>query len=398
MLIIGLPDTADTANTDAYEHARFGEDARLISQGLLSVAEWPAGPLVAVLPLSRLSWHSVRLPDLPKAQRLPAVIGLLEDQWLQSPASLHLSLHPIEGAAPDQPNFWVCACDAQWLDQALQALIKAGRMPQRLFPEWAPTNIGQAETLHVWGSAEHAQLTWCNAQGVLWSHWPNPWPLLQSTPVTVWAEPAVLELTQKVWSADTHPVRTQTRAERWWAATQSGFDMAQGAWSQTPSQRWQRSLASAWREAAHHPRWRWSRRALGLLLLTQSLGLLGWAWWAEQAMASQQRELASMLTQAFPQTQLVVDPAAQMNQALQKLRRQVGAPTPDQAEVMLGRLSQTLPQAPELTRLRFEGQSLTLEGLRLDAIDAAGQQRLRQLGYDLQAQPDGLIMRWRAQP
>ena len=125
MLIIGLPDTADTANTDAYEHARFGEDARLISQGLLSVAEWPAGPLVAVLPLSRLSWHSVRLPDLPKAQRLPAVIGLLEDQWLQSPASLHLSLHPIEGAAPDQPNFWVCACDAQWLDQALQALIDA---------------------------------------------------------------------------------------------------------------------------------------------------------------------------------------------------------------------------------------------------------------------------------
>ena len=65
---------------------------------------------------------------------------------------------------------------------------------------------------------------------------------------------------------------------------------------------------------------------------------------------------------------------------------------------MLGHLSQALPQAPELTRLRFEGQSLTLEGLRLDAIDAAGQQRLRQLGYDLQAQPDGLIMRWRAQP
>lgn len=401
MLILGLPDAADTADTAepaVYELVRFGDDARLISHGTFAIAQLPPGPLVAVLPLSRLSWQAVRLPDLPKPQRLPAVIGLLEDQWLQSPASLHISLHPIEGAPADLANYWVCVCDAQWLSQALQALTSAGRMPQRLLPEWSPLDPDQDPVLHVWGTPEQPMLTWCSAQGVLWSAWPNPWPLLQSTPATIVAEPAVLELAAGALAVEPAALRTQTRAERWLAATESGFDLAQGAWSQTRGQRWRRLALAGWHDWVHQPHWRWARRSLAVLLAAQCLGLLSWAWLTEQALAQQQRELAAMLTQAFPQTQLVIDPAAQMHQALQRLRRQVGAPSPEQAEVMLGHLTQALPAPPELQALRFEGQTLSVKGLRLEAIDANQQKHLHSLGYELRSQADGLSMRWIERP
>lgn len=396
MLIVALPDTPDI---DAYDHVQVGDDARPIGQGMRSATDLPPGPLVAIIPISRLSWHSVRLPKLPKAQRIPAVVGLLEDQWLQSPATLHITLHPIEGATDDQDNHWVGVCDADWLSQVLQPLITAGRMPQHLWPEWAPLAPGQADTLHIWGPPKEAMLTWCNPQGVMVSRWPAPWPLLQSTPVTPVAEPTVLELAQNAWSSEPGAVRTQTRYERWLVATQGGFDLAQGAWSQTPAQRWRRRFVSAWQDWAHHPRWRWMRRAVAVMLAAHTLGLLSWAWWTEQAMARQKSDLAAMLTQAFPETQLVIDPAAQMNQALNTLRRQVGAQTPDQVEVMLGHLTQALGSPPELQSLLFEDNTLTVKGLRLESIEPEKLQALRQMGYELKPHSGGgLVMRWSAKP
>jgi hypothetical protein len=194
-------------------------------------------------------------------------------------------------------------------------------------------------------------------------------------------------------------VRTQTRYERWLVATQGGFDLAQGAWSQTPAQRWRRRFVSAWQDWAHHPRWRWMRRAVAVMLAAHTLGLLSWAWWTEQAMARQKSDLAAMLTQAFPETQLVIDPAAQMNQALNTLRRQVGAQTPDQVEVMLGHLTQALGSPPELQSLLFEDNTLTVKGLRLESIEPEKLQALRQMGYELKPHSGGgLVMRWSAKP
>ncbi|MEY2622273.1 MAG: putative ral secretion pathway protein component of type secretion system [Pseudomonadota bacterium] len=396
MLIVALPDISDI---DAYDHVQVGEDARPIGHGMRAAADLPPGQLVAVVPISRLSWHSVRLPLLPKAQRIPAVVGLLEDQWLQSPSSLHITLHPIEGATDEQDNHWVGVCDALWLSQVLQPLIDAGRMPQHLWAEWAPLPPGQADTLHVWGQPEEAMLTWCSPQGVMVSRWPAPWPLLQSTPVTPVAEPKMLELVQNTWPSEPGAVRTQTRYERWLAASQSNFDLAQGVWSQTPAQRWRRRLISGWRDWAHQPRWRWMRRAVAVMLAAQTLGLLSWAWWTEQTMARQKSDLAAMLIQAFPQTQLVIDPAAQMDQALHALRRQVGAESPDHMEVMLGHLTQALGHPPNFQALLFENSTLTVKGLKLDAIEPKKLQALRQMGYELKPHSGGgLVMRWSPKP
>ena len=184
MLIIGLP---HDPTPETYDHVLSVEGARPADQGSAQPASFVHHKeRVALVPHTRLSWHRVRMPRVSKGQQRAALEGLLEEQWLQSPQSLHLSLHPIPEAAPDAPNAWVCACDAQWLRQVMQPLIQAGCMPQRLIPEFAPTP--DAEVLHVLGPAEHPHVVWTRPQGVLAAPWPQPWPLLAATPVQVWAE------------------------------------------------------------------------------------------------------------------------------------------------------------------------------------------------------------------
>jgi general secretion pathway protein L len=395
MLIIGLP---HDPTPETYDHVLSVEGARPSDQGSAQPASFVHHKeRVALVPHTRLSWHRVRMPRVSKGQQRAALEGLLEEQWLQSPQSLHLSLHPIPEAAPDAPNAWVCACDAQWLRQVMQPLIQAGCMPQRLIPEFAPTP--DAEVLHVLGPAEHPHVVWTRPQGVLAAPWPQPWPLLAATPVQVWAEPAVVGVAQAAWPGDKDSTaQTQTRAQRWSAAAASGFDLAQGEWSQTPAQRIWRSATTLALGLARQPEWKPARWALGLLLAGQALGLITWAAWTDQEVQARQRELQGMLTQSFPDIKTVVDAPQQMQQALNRLRLQVGAPGPSQPEVMLTHLTQGLSPAPALTRIVFDGQTLTVQGIRKDQLSSPQKERLRELGYSLQDTADGLRMRWGGRP
>jgi general secretion pathway protein L len=398
VLIIGLP---HVPQTESFDHVLSADGVHVLRQGTASAPELPqADQLVAILPASRLTWYSVKLPAVSKSQRMAAVIGLLEDQWLQAPDSLHISLHmrADADADADQDNGLVCVCDAQWLRDALQPLVQAGRMPQRLVPEFAPVMPTQTETLHVWGTAQQPLLAWCRPTGVLWSPLPCPWPLLQATPVRAHAEPALLALAQSQAGLAADDVRTQTRAERWLAATGLPWDLAQGEWSQTRSQKlWRQTLAlglALW----HEPAWKTARWALSALLLTQALGLLIWAWLIDQELTHQQQALGQMLRQTFAQTQVIIDPAAQMHQALQRLRQQVGAEHPGQLEVMLQQLNTQLPPQTHIESLSYDGKVLKIQGSGPFQLGEASQSRLRQLGYQVQSHPQGISLSYEGAP
>mgnify|MGYP003346082568 FL=1 len=284
MLITGVPHEPQPESCD---YVLSQDGLRPSLQGTSAPADWPKnGPVIAVLPATRLSWHRIKLPPLPKSQRLTAVIGLLEDQWLQAPGTLHISLHPIPEAEPDQDNHWVCTCDAAWLLQAMQPLIQAGRTPQRLVPEFAPVLAGQAETLDVIGPADAPLGVWCRPQGVLWTPMPCPWPLLQATPIQVRAEPALLQVASTV-AKSAESIHTQTRSERWLQAVARPWDLAQGAWSQTPGQKAWRKLGSLARSWAFGAQWRRARWAGATLIASQCLGLLTWSWFMSQELAQQ---------------------------------------------------------------------------------------------------------------
>ncbi len=396
MLIIGLPHDPDP---ETYDHVLSEAGVRPVDRGPGRPADLPAHKQrVALLPHTRLSWHRVRLPKLPRGQQRAAIVGLLEDQWLQPPESLHLGVFPIADAPPDAPNTWVGVCDAQWLRQALQPLAQAGCMPQRLIPEFAPT-VATPETLHVIGPTELPSVVWLRPQGVLSAPWPAPWPLLAATPMQVWAEPALIGLAQGV-LASTGEAGAQplTRAERWSAAASSPWDLAQGEWSQTPTQRAWRGVTNLVQDWVRQPEWKPARWALGLLLAGQVLGLSTWAWMTEQETQAQRQALQGMLRQSFPDITTVVDAPLQMQQALHRLRLQVGAAGPTQPEEMLAQLTQGMSPSPALTRIRFDGLSLTVQGLQMNALAAPQRQRLQALGYVLQDTAEGLRMRWEGTP
>jgi general secretion pathway protein L len=396
LLIVGLP---HTPQPESYDHVLSADGMHVLRQGTAPATDLPeAEQRVAVLPASRLTWHGVKLPAVPKGQRMAAVIGLLEDQWLQAPDSLHISLHMRAEAEPDQDNCWVCVCDAQWLRDALQTLVQAGRMPQRLVPEFAPVMPHQTETLHVLGTPQQPLLAWCRASGVLWSPLPCPWPLLQATPVRAHCEPALLALGQTQAGVPSEALHTQTRAERWLAAAALPWDLAQGEWSQTRSQKIWRQTLSFGLALWHDPAWKTARWALSALLLTQALGLLIWAWLIHQELDHQQQALGQMLRQTFAQTPVIIDPAAQMRQALQRLRQQVGAEHPGQLEVMLQHLHAQLPPQARIQSLAYDGKVLKVQGSGSFQLGETGQSRLRQQGYQVQTDARGISISYEGAP
>jgi general secretion pathway protein L len=120
--------------------------------------------VIAVVPAAALSWHRVELPKgvPPGSPRLRAVLeGVLEDQLLDEPETLHFALEPQPRAGAP---VWVAVCQRAWLRSALQVLEAAGRPVTRLVPEFAPE---APPALHVLGEPKAALLAVSGADGVL---------------------------------------------------------------------------------------------------------------------------------------------------------------------------------------------------------------------------------------
>jgi general secretion pathway protein L len=85
------------------------------------------------------------------------------------------------------------------------------------------------------------------------------------------------------------------------------------------------------------PEWRLARMAVLVLVLVHIIGLNVWAWRDRASLQAEQGQIASMLTQTFPETQVVVDASAQMEKALIKLRTASGALAEQGLEAQLAR-------------------------------------------------------------
>ena len=163
----------------------------------------PAGrgvEVVAVVPASGLSWHSVQLPRGigPRSPRLRATLaGLLEEQLLDEPEQLHFALAPDATAGG---LTWVAVCRRDWLTAHIQALDAAQRPVARIVPELAP----DADNLRltVTGEPEHPQLLVggpnpqalplnAGTRMLLHARWGDAW-----TQAPLQAEPAVAALAE----------------------------------------------------------------------------------------------------------------------------------------------------------------------------------------------------------
>jgi general secretion pathway protein L len=367
-----------------------------------------AAETVALVPAHALSWHQVQLPPgtlgggLLKersAPRLRAVLeGLLEDQLLDDPTQLHFALQPQPRT--DAP-MWVAVCDRAWLRDAIEALTRLGRPPQRLVPEWTPDSPnGQ---LWVTGSEDAPQAVWTDAQGL------HRIPLPQTADAGVvgwaqardsyalWAEPAVAALAEKALNQQPH---VESHAERWQRAAQSPWDLAQLDLAR------RNPLIERIRRAAlsflKTDQWKPARWALVAIALVQIVGLNAYAWHTNNLLQAQRDHIRDTLVTTFPQVKVVVDAPIQMERELALLRQTRGAASAKDLESMLAALGTANPgllPAGGPGSVEYANGEMRVGGMTLTADQSSAlDQQLRSSGLSAQAEGAVVVIRTRGNP
>ena len=348
---------------------------------------------------AQLSWHRVPLPKgaAGNSSRLRAVLeGLLEDQLLDDPATLHFALAP--GAAKDAST-WVAVCDKAWLRSSLQTLEAAGITVARIVPELVPDALADASqsagagSLYAIDNAGQPLLLHASASGV------TPWPLQASTVALLqWpqdaalrAEPAIAALAEQLFGRS---VQLQSRAERALAACQSDWDLAQLDLVNNQRSRSLKRLGGAARTLLQAPRWRAARWSLLALIAVNLLGLNVRAGAERAALQAQRKAIDTVLTGTFPATQVVVDAPVQMQRAVAALQQSTGALGMRDFETLLGAWAHAAPAAPAPSGIDFANGELHLHGVALAGPALAeATQALKAQGYTLIATGTDLTLR-----
>jgi general secretion pathway protein L len=363
-LLVFLPAQPIHAATE-FEYALSRDGSTVETHGTAQAALLPSAAragteVVAVVPAAMLSWHRVELPKGTSASspRLRAVLeGLLEDQLLDEPDTLHFALQPQ--ARPSGP-LWVAACDRAWLRSAVQVLEAAERPAARIVPEFAPEG---APALYAQGDPQQPSLVVVSSEGVMILPLSSQvLPLLPSLPedTRCVAEPAVAALAEQVLQ---RPPVLQQAPQRWLQAAQSEWDLAQFEFSSSGRARALKKLGTAWADVLAAPQWRPARWGAVLLVAVNLVGLNAWAWRERSALEEKREAIRRTLTQTFPHVKVVVDAPLQMEKEVAALRQATGATSGRDLEAMLGALSTASPPARVVSGLEFSQGELQVKGL-----------------------------------
>jgi general secretion pathway protein L len=392
-LIIHLPTEAVQPSTE-FEFVLTRDGSTVEQHGFAQAALLPGASragmeVVALAPAEMISWHRVELPKGTTAAspRLRAVLeGLLEDQLLDEPESLHFALQSVRGAGA----MWIAACDRAWLRSAVQTLEAAGRPATRIVPEFTPEGD---PVLHALGDPQRPVLVMAGAEGVAALPLsPQALSLLPSLPedTRCVAEPAVAALAEQLLGRA--PVLQQP-AERWVRSARSAWDLAQFEFSSSGGARAWKKLGTAWADLLAAPQWRPARWGAVLLVALNLVGLNAWAWRERAALQGKNEEIRATLTQTFPQVKVIVDAPLQMEREVAALRQLTGGSSGRDLEAMLAALGSTAPAGRSVTAIDYSGGELRVKGVASTPEDAqALKESLRGLGYGAVLQGDALVV------
>ena len=405
-LLIQLP--AEIANSAAeylYIVSDDGQSAQRSGQASATLlpASGRTNQVTAVIPASRLSWHSITLPPGLNVQsrrqqaRVRAVLeGLLEEKLLDDASTLHLALD----STPAGQNYWVAACDKPWLQSHLQLLESSGHVANRLVPEQWPSASAQ---LLLWGDNGNAQLSVTGLDGQatlatlpLRADASLLHPLLSRLPedLPVLAEPQLARAAEAL----QRPVNIFTAAQRLLQSANYTGDLAQFDLDLGGSTRAKRRLLDAWQSFAKAPQWRAARWATGIAIVAQLIGLNAWAFKENRSIAERQQQAKQVLQTTFPHVPVIVDAPVQMQRELDVLRSNSGALSAADLEALLA-ASATISSMPNAKSLQYQDKQLRITGLDLnpEALSDA-QQSLEASGYQLQREGADLVLSAKTQP
>ena len=205
------------------------------------------------------------------------------------------------------------------------------------------------------------------------------------------AEPAAVA---PITEALTRTAQLMPPGQHWLNAIASDWDLAQFDFRANAQARYlkngQKGLSTLW----NSPAWRPTRWGLGLLLVSQLVGLNAWAWKTRANWQAEEQSWARLLKDSFPQTQLVVDAPVQMAREVERLQHNSGQLGPADLETMLAALGQALPAGTAAPRQwAYQNGQLRLQGFQAGASEpSALKTALQARGYLLTPEGEGWLM------
>ncbi|TAK94289.1 MAG: general secretion pathway protein GspL [Aquabacterium sp.] len=379
ILIIQLPArvrlSADAAAAEAgaapsasgakeYSYVLSVDGMSVTRQGRCAAPMLPkADSVVAVMAPTDLSWHRVTLPKAPAARLRAALASMLEEALLDDPENLHLAVAPLPKVG--EPT-WIAACDHTWLTSQLMTLEKAKIRVERVVPSMAPDEPPTAyfhEEHYGAGNSEEPGsdmlLTWSTGEGL--ATWPVAGSLSRSLlpdPLPVqarfFATPPVASPAER-WLG--RAVAVQSPAEHLLLAARSIWNILQ--FELTPRSKGLYALSDQWRRVMS-PQWRPARMGVLALVGAQVLGLNLWAWQQSQLVKSKKAAMVTLLKQAHPQVQAVLDAPAQMRRETEALRAMAGQAGGNDLEALMAAVASAWPPEQPTAGLQYDGNALTL--------------------------------------
>ncbi len=392
MLIIALPRRAKAPPQYHYWLSENGLSVSLSGHAevleLSRLASKNPGEVVVVLPWQTVSWHKVKLPQKGASQIQAVLAGLLEDQLLDELSATHLILpQNIQSLIQNDLDVMVGACSKAWLSEALMPIQSSGLTVQRIVCELTPVSA-DAPTLYFLGPAsEPLSAVLCTGSGVQMLPLPDPqWSAfkeLGDTQLRVLSEPQWVKSTAQMIGRE--PL-LHTVAQRMVQATQTEWDAATGEWAQSSSLRLARRIQHAYALFVHSPNWSWSRQALIVCVAVNLLGLNALAWIERSALQHREADLSQLIKESFPSIGLVVDPSAQMQREMKKLKHAHGQSAEGDLEFMLSAAATHLAPNFKLQSFDYSPGELKLNAVSADLISPAEKTLMQKKGYRIRAE------------
>lgn len=342
---------------EGFDYLLSPDGLSITARGRLPAEQLPAADTVIAIPAeSDVAWRRVKLPKAGRQMR-PALAGLLEEQLLDEPDSLHFALEP---EAVGGSEAWVAIVARAALLEPLGRLEAAQLSVDRIAPLAWPDDAPRGHFYAGGNAASPLALRWSHAQGV--ANLPLDGSLARQL-----LSPALLQGAQ--WSAEP---AVAAQAEHWLGTAvtlQSGEQRAlaalAGPWDLrqfelAPRARGIRALRQLYR-GLMRPGWRPVRWGLAGLLLVQLLGLNLLAWQQSQTLQARRAALASTLSGSYPQVRAILDAPLQMRRETELLRAQAGRAGEQDLETLLAAAATAWPaERGPVETLSFEPGRLQL--------------------------------------
>lgn len=345
-----------------------------------------------VVPIEMLSWHQVRLPKgKRRGLKLRSILeGILEDRLLDDPKLLQFAVEP---KIKNDHLTWVAVCEKSSLNYLLKEDISVRKSIVRLVPEFSPA-VNSTPKIWLVGTEKSSKIVVINTDWV----YQLPISLVDSALITsikrnnpgvqIFSEPHLVDFARDNFELDPILVTAEERRN-----LASDTERCPFQFEPTQSTGYLNLIESIYRYVVLRPECRLLHYSAAFFLIAHLVVLQVYSLRIKNELASIKIEMNRILTDSFPETRIIIDPAFQMQRAVNALNERSGVVQHRDFERILEIIGTLVPKNFSPATLKFSGDSLRVGFISADtAVTQRLVEGLQSRGYRTRLDNDSIVI------